>query len=219
MCQNKLKFTIWLLLTGRDIRLFYWLGARFDLSLLLQAGLMVIVQFVLLHVALQNRPLASAAANIHQPFAAPREGDNQTKRPFDFWQWRQAKPYWMFLAYFSATLFVLQILFGSMDSYVALQGYVALGIEATLPLPQIWSNQRNRSCKGFRLSVLANWLLGDAMKMSFFFLADSTIPWTFKLCGIFQACCDSYLGVQYYMFGEGPVDSIDGLAREMKNLS
>jgi hypothetical protein len=25
--------------------------------------------------------------------------------------------------------------------------------------------------------------------------------------------------VQYLMFGEGPVDSIEGLAREMKNLS
>lgn len=200
-------------------RLFYWLGARFDLSLLLQAGLMVIVQLVLLRVALQNRPLASAANNLHQPFAGSREGDTHVKRPFDFWQWKQAKPYWMFLAYFSATLLVLQILFGRLDSYVALQGCVALGIEATLPLPQIMSNQRNRSCKGFRLSVLANWLLGDAMKMSFFFLAESTIPWSFKLCGIFQACCDSYLGVQYLMFGEGPVDSIEGLAREMKNLS
>jgi hypothetical protein len=175
---------------------------------------MVIVQFVLLRVALQNRPLASAANN--QPFAG---GETRIKRPFEFWQWKQAKPYWMFLAYFSATLLILQILFGRLDSYVALQGYVALGIEATLPLPQIMSNQKNRSCKGFRLSVLANWLLGDAMKMSFFFLAESTIPWSFKLCGIFQACCDSYLGVQYLMFGEGPVDSIEGLAREMKNLS
>ncbi|KAH0400770.1 hypothetical protein KCU89_g4847, partial [Aureobasidium melanogenum] len=208
-----------IMLVASILKLFYWLGARFDLSLLLQAILMVIVQLVLLRVALQNRPLASAANNIHQPFAASREGDTHIKRPFDFWQWKQAKPYWMFLAYFSATLLVLQILFGRLDSYVALQGYVALGIEATLPLPQIMSNQRNRSCKGFRLSVLANWLLGDAMKMSFFFLAESTIPWSFKLCGIFQACCDSYLGVQYLMFGEGPVDSIEGLAKEMKNLS
>ena len=203
----------------RHDRLYYWLGARYDTSLLIQAALMVLVQSVLLRVALQNRPLASASANIHQPFAGSREGDTHVKRPFEFWQWRQSKPYWLFLGYFTVALLVLQILFGQTPSYTALQGYVALSIEATLPLPQIMSNQRNRSCKGFRLSVLANWLLGDVMKMAFFFLADSSIPWSFKLCGLFQACCDAYLGVQYWMFGEGPAEGIDGHAKEMRTLS
>lgn len=55
---------------------------------------------------------------------------------------------------------------------------------------------------GFRLSVLANWLVGDAFKMTFFFLkGNSAVPWAFKACGIFQAACDCYLGVQYAMFG------------------
>ena len=52
--------------------------------------------------------------------------------------------------------------------------------------------------------MLANWLIGDAFKMVFFFVKDSSdVPWAFKLCGVFQACCDCYLGVQYYMFGDG----------------
>ena len=152
---------------------------------------------------------------LNQPFAGSREGDTHVKRPWNFWQWRPARPYWSFLAYYSLGLVVLQVLFGQNPSFTALQGYVALGIEATLPLPQILSNQRNRSCKGFRLSVLANWLLGDVMKMSFFFLADSSIPWSFKMCGLFQAACDSYLGVQYWMFGEG-VPEPDALAKEMR---
>ena len=42
------------------------------------------------------------------------------------------------------------------------------------------------------------------MKMLWFFTATSEIPWPFKLCGMFQACCDSYLGIQYWMYGEGP---------------
>jgi hypothetical protein len=80
-------------------------------------------------------------------------------------------------------------------------------VEATLPLPQIFANARSRSCKGFRLSVLASWLLGDAMKMFWFFTSPTEIPWAFKLCGIFQAGCDAFLGVQYLMYGAG-----DGLA-------
>ena len=126
-----------------------------------------------------------------------------SRRPYDFWQWRLARPYWQFLAYYTAFLFALQILFAGSDIYTGFQGYVALGIEALLPIPQILSNHRSRSCKGFRLSVLANWLLGDTLKMSFFFMTDTDIPLAFKLCGVFQATCDAYLGVQYWMYGEG----------------
>jgi len=78
-------------------------------------------------------------------------------------------------------------------------------------LPQIYSNHKNRSCKGFRLSVLVNWLVGDVLKMSFFFLSESPVPWAFKICGMFQFACDMYLGIQYAQFGEGAQD-LTGLA-------
>ena len=41
------------------------------------------------------------------------------------------------------------------------------------------------------------------MKMFWFFTATTEIPWAFKLCGIFQACCDAFLGIQYLMYGNG----------------
>jgi hypothetical protein len=90
-------------------------------------------------------------------------------------------------------------------------GFVGLGVEALLPIPQIISNQRARSCKGFRLSVLASWLVGDTMKMSYFFFSSSSVPVAFRLCGILQSFCDCYLGIQYWMYGNGaPVPSGSG---------
>jgi hypothetical protein len=115
--------------------------------------------------------------------------------------------YFQFLAYFAGTLLAVHVLLPFLSSspvYIALLGYVGLAVEAMLPIPQILKNHKARSCKGFRLSVILNWLAGDAMKMSYFFLSSEYIPWPFRLCGIFQACCDSYLGFQYYMYGEGP---------------
>lgn len=42
------------------------------------------------------------------------------------------------------------------------------------------------------------------MKMLFFFASDGDkVPWPFKLCGIFQACCDAGLGFQYGIYGDG----------------
>lgn len=179
-------------------RLFYWFGVHFDLSLLVQACLMIVVQSLLLHVALSNRAIPAAQT---QPFAGVRDSDPFGKRPYDFWQWRPSRPYWMFLAYFTGGLAVLQLILGSSMLYVHAIGYFALAVEGTLPLPQMYNNHVNRSCKGFRLSVLVNWLVGDIMKMSFFFLSDTTITWPFKLCGLFQFACDLYLGVQYLQFG------------------
>ena len=166
---------------------------------------MIAIQLLLLHVALLHRPPIGA----QKPFAAhlPTGDAGSTTRPFAFWQWRSRRPYFHFLAYFTLTLLTLQLLLSPThppQAYTTLQGYVALSIEALLPLPQILENQRSRSCRGFRLSVLANWLVGDAFKMTYFFLAGGeAVPWAFKACGLFQAACDAYLGVQYWMFGEG----------------
>lgn len=47
------------------------------------------------------------------------------------------------------------------------------------------------------------------MKMFWFFTATSEIPLAFKLCGLFQATCDSILGIQYYVYGNGSAGSSD----------
>ena len=122
----------------------------------------------------------------------------------------------MFVGYYIGVLIVLQFLLGWSSWFSILQGYVALGVEATLPLPQVIANEKAQSCKGFRLSVLVNWLLGDAMKMTYFFLAPTPIPWAFKLCGLFQSACDAYLGVQYWRYeaGKGGVAVQDAVTKE-----
>jgi len=193
-------------------RIFYWQGERYDISLLIQAMIMIVIHTTLLHVALVNRPSDAMPIN-HKPFEAASNESTSSPRPYSFWQWRSRKPYWQFLGYYVGTLVVLQLIFGVTPSFVKLQGMVALSIEALLPIPQILANQRNKSCKGFRISLLINWLFGDALKMMFFFMAKSDIPLAFKLCGTFQAMCDCYLGIQYYMFGNG-VEHDDVLLRK-----
>ncbi|KAL9063066.1 MAG: hypothetical protein Q9157_008443 [Trypethelium eluteriae] len=199
---------------------FYWLSARFEISLLIQAMIMIVVQMLLLDSSLKYRNFSSSGSgaqrDLNKPFAGTQELDSRWARPYNFWQWRSARPYWTFVAYYTITLMALQLLMGWSSWFSAMQGYIALSVEATLPLPQILANERAQSCKGFRLSVLANWLLGDAMKMTYFFLAASPIPWAFKICGLFQSACDAYLGIQYWRYGAGKIgDPIqDTMVRE-----
>jgi solute carrier family 66, member 2 len=110
---------------------------------------------------------------------------------------------------FTLALTTLQILIAPSPAnafgYTTLLGTLGLTIEALLPLPQLHSNWQAQSCKGFRVSVLVNWLVGDVLKLGFFFMSDAgKVPWAFKLCATFQALCDVGLGLQYYLYGERP---------------
>ena len=211
-----------IMLTASILKVFYWPGARFDQALLIQAVVMIAVQSVLLKVALDNRagPLRPQGIEMRTMGGKGVDGtlpnggildsrsSDSSQRPYNFWRWPQQQAYWNFIIAFSTALFALHIFLQPSPTtaqlYTSLIGALGLGIEAILPIPQIWTNYSSQSCRGFRLSVLANWLFGDAMKMGFFFLSPpGKIPWAFKACGIFQACCDVGLGAQYWMYGEG----------------
>ncbi|KAJ4145529.1 hypothetical protein LMH87_004377 [Akanthomyces muscarius] len=201
-----------IMLIASFLRIFYWPGARYDTSLLVQSVIMVGMQLALLKIALDNRPSPSSkGGESSQPFNGMQANEKgfvesimNFERPYNFWQWKADKPYWHFLMYFALALCVLQLLFAPIHSfygfYSEMIGVIGLSVEATLPLPQIVANIQTRACKGFRLSILASWLIGDAMKMIWFFTSASEIPWAFKVCGIFQASCDSLLGLQYFFF-------------------
>lgn len=199
---------------------------------------MVVMQSILLKIGLDHRPAPySKGGEAAVPFARVHE----TQRPFNFWQWRSPKPwvtrwedntraregrantssrYWQFLLSFVIGLVVCELLLapvpGVYQTYSSAIGIIGLSVEATLPIPQILANARSRSCKGFRLSVLASWLIGDSMKIFWFFTSPTSIPLAFKVCGCFQAACDSFLGVQYLMYGDGEPAS---KAHELSSLS
>ncbi|KIX99362.1 uncharacterized protein Z520_04938 [Fonsecaea multimorphosa CBS 102226] len=210
-----------IMLVASILKVFYWFGAYYDKSLLIQASLMIVVQLILLKVALDNRAPSGGSEKggvHHTPFHGYTHNTpgnkgmlmdflTEGRRPFGFWQWNATKPYFVFLAYFTTTLLFIHLFLPFISQtpfYVTFLGYFGLAVEAILPVPQILKNHRARSCKGFRLSVIINWLAGDTMKMSYFFLSKEFIPWPFRLCGIFQACCDVYLGLQFLMYGQGP---------------
>lgn len=108
----------------------------------------------------------------------------------------------------------MQMMFGNSSLWVDAIGYLGLGIEALLPLPQVVKNQKSRSCTGFRLSVLISWLIGDAMKILYFSNAQH-IGTQFKVCAAVQMVFDAYLGVQFWWFGTGEGEKARELAREL----
>ncbi|KAI1827937.1 hypothetical protein F4861DRAFT_491736 [Xylaria intraflava] len=194
-----------IMLVASMLRIFYYPGAKYDVALLIQSFCNIVMQIILLKVALDHRPVPSSrGGSAAIPFADASNALSGLGRPYNFWQWRSSKPYWKFLLCLFGVLTALEFLIGPFNSiyptYSVLIGYIGLSVEATLPLPQLYANAQSRSCKGFRLSVLASWIVGDSMKMFWFFTATTEIPLAFKLCGSFQAICDALIGVQYFIY-------------------
>lgn len=81
-------------LTRYLCRVFYYPGAKFDISLLIQSFIMIAIQLVLLKVALDHRPSPSSkGGEASLPFVGSREGELGVSRPYNFWQWRSPKPW------------------------------------------------------------------------------------------------------------------------------
>jgi hypothetical protein len=111
-------------------RIFYWFGVHFDRALLVQAAVMIVMQSLLLHVALSNR---ASASGITPPFStaaasSPDAFDADIPRPYNFWRWRTAAPFWHTLAYLTAALVSLQLLFGGFAFFAPSLGAVALAV-------------------------------------------------------------------------------------------
>lgn len=67
-------------------------------------------------------------------------------------------------------------------------GYLALGTESTLPIPQFIANARRRSCHGLSDLTVLFWLLGDLFKTAYFFVRGN--PWQFRITAVVTVLWD-----------------------------
>ena len=92
---------------------------------------------------------------------------------------------------------ILFLIFGRSKVFVSILGFIALGLESTLPVPQliryvsvchvvllprVYSNYRQRSLYGFRMSTLIGWVGGDTFKHAHFLY--SPIHCIYELVGL-----------------------------------
>ncbi|KAN0121181.1 hypothetical protein V8E52_003769 [Russula decolorans] len=178
------------LLLANITRCFFWLGERFEFALLLQSLLMILCQLALLYICVLYRPRSSP------------ENLGASTRPLGFWQWSTYSQHIEFLAGYIVLLTILVLIFGRVDVFVWLLGFIALGLESTLPIPQFMTNYKQKSLYGFRMSTLIGWVGGDSFKTVYFFVQGS--PLQFKICAIFQVSVDIAIILQRLSYGNAP---------------
>ncbi|PWN49846.1 hypothetical protein IE53DRAFT_124354 [Violaceomyces palustris] len=73
-------------------------------------------------------------ASAQEPSTGPR---SVYTRPFGLWQWQNFLSYLAFLVGYVTVLGLFNLILGRSSVYVAALGFLALGLESTLPIPQL----------------------------------------------------------------------------------
>ncbi|KAK9893900.1 hypothetical protein P389DRAFT_147427 [Cystobasidium minutum MCA 4210] len=186
------------LICANIIRVFFWFGQRFEIALLVQSVLMIAFQLALLYVCIKYRQTLLPTHERNKSLDIVGS-ENSWSRPYNFWQWES---YGTYIEFIGALIFVNTILYIGLawtGFYVDLIGIVALGLESTLPIPQLLSNYRRKSLSGFRMTVLAGWVLGDAFKTLYFFFQEGN-SWQFKATACFQLSIDLLICGQAWIY-------------------
>lgn len=175
------------LLIANISRVFYWLGDRFDTALLVQSLLMIAAQLALLRLCLKYSPITS-------PHGESQESNNE-----DYYY--SIDSYLDLFALLFAIEAALFILFQQHDSFIQAIGFFSLGLESTLPIPQLLTNFRRKSLAGLSNMVLLGWLFGDSFKSIYLvFVSPDSNSIQFKICALFQLSIDILILAQAFLY-------------------
>ncbi|XP_058501452.1 solute carrier family 66 member 2 [Solea solea] len=177
------------LLIANILRIFFWIGKQFELTLLLQSVVMILTMFAMLHLccAVQNTNRVStkqhrlADLNIHY-----------------FWKWTAFEDYLLFCFGFTVLCAVVTLLLLDSPVFVETLGSLAVMFEAMLGLPQLLQNFHNRSTKGMSVKMVLLWMAGDVFKTAYFVMNDS--PAQFWVCGSVQILIDVAILLQVLFY-------------------
>nr|XP_046250651.1 solute carrier family 66 member 2 isoform X3 [Scatophagus argus] len=127
------------LLIANILRIFFWIGKQFELTLLIQSVVMIITMFAMLHLCCTVQSANRVSTKQH------RLSDLNIDY---FWKWSAFEDYLLFCFGFTVLCAVVTLLLLDSAVYVETLGSLALMFEAMLGLPQLFKNFHSHSTKG-----------------------------------------------------------------------
>jgi hypothetical protein len=185
-----------ILLVCNTLRVLYWLGSHYAVMLLLQSLAMIAVQLLLI-VAVLKTMICARMGSISGGGTANSSAGGGFAGILLQWSPKEfLMRYFIFVT--AATMMMMMMVLNSHAELASAVGYLALGIEATLVMPQIVMNFERKSVAGVSLVLVATWCVGDVVKVIYFVLFDQPEP--FVVCGVFQLLCDVVVVAQLWRY-------------------
>ncbi|KAJ8335519.1 hypothetical protein SKAU_G00388610 [Synaphobranchus kaupii] len=179
------------LLLANILRIFFWIGRQFELTLLVQSVVMILTMLAMLHLCCSIQSTNRVSTKEHHIT------DLDVRY---FWCWSRFEDYLIFCFAFTVLSAFVTFLFLDSELFVEALGSLAVLFEAMLGLPQLLQNFQNRSTRGMSVKMVLLWTVGDVFKTTYFVVNES--PTQFCVCGTVQILLDVAILLQVFYYGQ-----------------
>uniref|UniRef100_A0A3P9Q5K3 Si:dkey-246g23.2 n=1 Tax=Poecilia reticulata TaxID=8081 RepID=A0A3P9Q5K3_POERE len=157
------------LLVANILRIFFWIGKQFEVTLLLQSVVMIVTMFAMLHLC----------CSVHSSNRVSTRQHRLTDLDVGyFWKWTAFEDYLLFCFGLATLCAALTLLLLDSAMFVEALGSLAVMFEAMLAVPQLLQNLQNRSTRGMRYGSFVLVTLRSLLihRRFVFCLASSSAP-------------------------------------------
>ena len=184
------KFISFILIMSFIIRIFFWVGKRFEITILLNAIFGIVVQLLLLRICLKyDLSIKLNEKNIFKRILNLKQ----------FWNWPCFIDYLIFLIIISSLIAIISLIIGyDNEPYIFTLGVHTSLIESFLDVPQIYELYKSKNPFTISYLLVFGWICGDIFKVGYFFFRDTPIQ--LILCAIFQLTTDIILIMQIFYY-------------------
>jgi len=197
------KFLCLLLLLANILRIFFWMGKRFTLTLLFQAIVVVISQIYLIHVYLEfqeDQSFYNKERTINDYLTNWKE----TLNPKKIWNWVDEVEYYKFIIFLFFIFSVMCSLAGFKNTkFFEVIGTISVSCETFIEIPQILENYKTKNTQNLSGAMVLMWFLGDLFKTTYNLMYKSPIQMI--IGGIIMNCEDIVLSSQVLIYSENSI--------------
>lgn len=204
--QGFSKLLSLILLVAFILRIFFWVGKRFDNVILYQCIAGIIMQIILLHSCVEYSP----------------ENKNNIKKANSiyfslksFWDWPYFEDFFFSILFFIIFVSSCSIMIGFENNfYMEFIGTMSAIVEAFLGVPQIVEICKTKKVNTISYVMILGWLIGDLVK--FLFYVKSNSPIQLVLTAVAQFSFDIVIIVQIFYYSRMKIQTNGVQSNEIK---
>ena len=172
------KYVSFILIMAYIIRIFFWIGHHFEITILINAIFGVIMQLLLLQICVKYDKKLQRNQHITRLLNLK-----------EFWNWPFFYDYFFFTTFITTLLgFISSIIGYDNKTYIFILGVLTSMIEAFLDIPQIYELYISKNPHTISYLLIFGWLCGDIFKVSYY--CSRNTPIQLIVCALFQLSTD-----------------------------
>lgn len=182
------KFVSFILIMSYIIRIFFWIGHHFEITILINAIFGIIMQLLLLQICVKYDKRLQRNQNITRLLNLK-----------EFWNWPFFYDYFFFTSFITILIGILSDFIGyDNKTYVFILGILTSMIEAFLDIPQIYELYISKNPHTISYLLIFGWLCGDVFKVTYY--CSRNTPIQLIICAIFQLSTDFIVIYQIHYY-------------------